>query len=494
MRSHTFGKLTYITVLCFATTLVSQAQTFTTLMQFNGTNGGWNSSALVQGGNGNLWGSTGSFGRYGFGTLFEIAPKGQLTDVHDFCSPTTCTDGTNPNAPLLLAGDGNFYGTTNGGPGDSTGGTVFRITPSGQIVTLYTFCSLANCADGLGPSGLVQGRNGNLYGTTSGGGAAANCVTGSCGTIFEVTLTGTLTTLYNFCTQTNCNDGYAPTSVILGTDGNFYGTASQGGLNNAGTFFAMNSSGQLSVQHQFNPSADGSIPSNLVQGNDGNFYGTTRGGGPFGNNGTVFQLTSLGQINVLHNFCAVTSCSDGQQPQQGLILGTDGNFYGTTASGGANQNCGASHGCGTVFEITPTGQLTTLHSFCAQSGCPDGSAPMAPLVQRTDGSFYGTTFAGGAAGTCFGSGCGTAFNISTGLAPFVSLSPSVGKVGYLIRILGGSLTGTKSVTFNGVPASFTVVSGTQIKATVPTGATTGQIKVTTTSGTLNSNVAFQVLP
>lgn len=494
MRSHTFGKFAYIAVLSLATALASHAQTFTTLLQFNGTNGGWSNSALVQGGNGNLWASTGSFGKYGFGSLFEVAPRGQLTDVHDFCSPTICTDGTNPNAQLIFASDGNLYGTTDGGPGDSTGGTVFRITSSGQIVTLYTFCSLANCADGLGPSGLVQGRNGALYGTTSGGGSAANCVTGSCGTVFEVTLTGTFTTLYNFCSQTNCSDGYAPTGLALGIDGNFYGTASQGGLNNAGTFFAMNSSGQVSVQHQFNGSSDGSIPSTVIQGNDGNFYGTTRGGGPFGNNGTVFQLSSLGQINVLHNFCAVTSCSDGQQPQQGLTLGTDGNFYGTTASGGANQNCGARHGCGTVFEITSAGQLTTLHSFCAQSGCPDGSAPMAAPVQRTDGSFYGTTFSGGATGTCFGSGCGTVFNISTGLGPFVTISPSVGKVSYTIRILGGSLTGATSVTFNGIPASFSVVSGTQIKAIVPSGATAGLIKVTTPTGTLSSNVAFQVLP
>ena len=494
MRRHTLGKLAYITALCLATALVAHSQTFTTLMQFNGTSGGWGTSALVQGANGNLWGSTESFGKYGYGTLFEIAPRGQLTDVHDFCSPTGCTDGTNPNAALLLASDGNLYGTTNGGPGDSTGGTVFKITPSGQIVTIYTFCSQANCADGIGPSALIQGRNGNLYGTTYGGGTSPNCFSGSCGTIFEVTLTGTLTTLYNFCSQLNCTDGYAPTGLIQGTDGNFYGTASQGGTNNTGTFFAMNSSGQVSIQHQFDAAAEGYVPSALVQGNDGNLYGTTRGGGPFGNNGTVFQITPLGQITVLHNFCAVTSCSDGQQPQRALTLGSDGNFYGTTASGGANQNCGASHGCGTVFEITPAGQLTTLYSFCAQAGCPDGSSPVASLVQRTDGSFYGTTVTGGAAGTCFGSGCGTTFNVSTGLAPFVSLSPSVGKVGFTIRILGGSLTGTKSVAFNGVPASFTIVSGTQIKAIVPAGATTGQIKVTTTSGTLNSNVSFQVLP
>jgi len=495
MRSHTFGKLGHIAIFCLATGLVSHAQTFTTLMQLNGTNGGWATSALVQGANGNLWGATESFGKYGFGTLFEIAPRGQLTDVHDFCSPTSCTEGTNPNAPLLLASDGNLYGTTNGGPGDTTGGTIFKITASGQIVTMYTFCSQANCTDGIGPGALIQGRNGALYGTTAAGGTAGpNCFIGSCGTIFEITLTGAFTTLYNFCSQANCADGYAPNSLALGTDGNFYGTASQGGTNNTGTFFGMNSSGQVTVLHQFDQANDGFVPNGVVQGNDGNFYGTTRGGGPFANSGVVFQMTRQGQITVLHPFCSLTNCADGQLPASALLLGSDGNFYGTTVSGGANQNCGASHGCGTVFEVTPAGQFTTLYSFCSQTGCPDGSAPITPLAQRTDGTFYGTTISGGAQGTCFGSGCGTVFNVSTGLPSFVSLSPALGKVGYSIRILGSSLKGTTAVTFNGVPASVTVISSTQIKAIVPAGATTGTIQVTTPIGTLNSNVAFQVLP
>lgn len=487
MQKSGVAKITSIlAVFCIATALASHAQTFKTILQFDGTNGEEASSALIQGANGQLFGTTIVGGKYGVGTIFEITPAGVLTDIYDFCAQTSCPDGANPNAPLLLAGDGNFYGTTNGG-GSHEGGTIFRITPStGQFVTIYNFCSLGACHDGQGPGPIVQGRNGSLYGTTQGSGAASH------GTVFEVTLSGTLTTLHNFCSLRNCTDGYQPTGVTLGSDGNFYGTTALGGTNGDGTFFVMNPSGQFAVLHQFTGATDGFVPNAVIQGNDGNFYGTTRAGGSNGDNGIVFQVTPQGQFTTLYSFCALSNCADGQQPEQGLTLGSDGNLYGTTDSGGANQNCGLGQGCGTVFQITPAGALTTVYSFCPKFGCPDGSAPVASVVQRTDGNFYGTTSAG-ANNACFG-GCGTVFGLSTGLVPFVQAVPSIGKVRYTIRILGNGLTGTTGVTFNGIPATFTVFSNTLIKATVPTGATTGTIQVATPSGTLKSNVAFQVLP
>ena len=176
-----------------------------------------------------------------------------------------------------------------------------------------------------------------------------------------------------------------------------------------------------------------------------------------------------------------------------MILGTDGNFYGTTGQGGAYQNssCSPSNGCGTIFKITPTGELTTLYSFCAETNCPDGSRPGA-LVQGTDGKLYGGTYTGGGSSNCF-EGCGTLFRLSVGLKPFVESVPNFGKVGLAIGILGNGLTGTASVTFNGTPAKFTVVSGTEIKATVPRGASTGFVKVTTPKKTLKSNVVFRVI-
>ena len=483
-----------ITIACIAllTVSASHAQTFKTILQFNGTNGEQASSALIQGPNGQLFGTIIVGGKYGVGTIFEITPSGVLTDIYDFCPQAGCSDGANPNAPLLLASDGNFYGTTNGG-GAHEGGTIFKIIPStGQLVTIYSFCSLSACDDGQGPGPIVQGRNGHLYGTTQRGGTGSHCSTQNCGTIFEVTLSGTLTTLHNFCSLRNCPDGYQPYGVTLGTDGNFYGTAQLGGPNGDGTIFVMNPAGQLSVLHQFTGSSDGFVPNPVIQANDGNFYGTTRGGGSTGDNGIVFQITPQGQFTTIYSFCALSKCVDGQGPEEGLTLGSDGNLYGTTYFGGAHQSCGLGMGCGTVFQITTAGALTTLYSFCPTFGCPDGSDPVASVVQRTDGNFYGTTSAG--ASTACNSGCGTVFGLSTGLAPFVEAVPSIGKVGYTVRILGNGLTGTAGVTFNGTPATFTVFSNTLIKATVPTGATTGTIQVTTPGGVLSSNVAFQVLP
>ncbi len=201
--------------------------------------------------------------------------------------------------------------------------------------------------------------------------------------------------------------------------------------------------------------------------------------------GTVFKLTPAGKLTTMYSFCAQSNCTDGMFPA-GLIEATDGNFYGTTSGGGANlPNCpGLLTTCGTVFKITPTGQLTTLYTFIG----PDGAGPEAGLIQSTDGNFYGTTAWGGTYNS------GTAFRISMGLAPFVRLQITSGKVGQARIILGQGLTGTTNVSFNGVPASFTVYSDTALLAKVPAGATTGSVTVTTPSGTLTSNVAFQVIP
>jgi len=197
--------------------------------------------------------------------------------------------------------------------------------------------------------------------------------------------------------------------------------------------------------------------------------------------GTIFEITPSGTLTTLYSFCLRVNCADGDYPAAALIQGSDGNFYGTTYNGGANR-------AGTVFKIAPTGRLTTLHSFCLQINCADGAQPSDNLVQDTNGTFYGTTYVGGA------NSLGTVFSLAIGLGPFVETVPISGKVGRAVIILGTDLSGATSISFNGTPATFTVESSASIKATVPAGATTGIVHVVTPSGTLSSNVPFRVAP
>ncbi len=463
-------------VFCIAITIAASAQTFTPLMNFDDTSGASPFHvSLVQGLNGNLYGTTSggganacAFGPH-CGTVFEITTKGLLTGLLSF-------DGTNgefPYAGLIQTSNGILYGTTSAGA-STGGGTVFQLTSAGTLSSLYSFCSAANCADGLSPkSPLVQATDGSFYGTTDDGGANA------LGTVFKITSGGVLTTLHSF----GGSDGSYPSfaGLVQATDNNFYGTTRSGGVNGSGTVFKMNATGTLTTLHGFN-NTDGYFPNGLLQATDGNFYGTTLLGGAAGV-GSIFKITSAGTLTTLYSFCVQGNpCLDGDGPGDGLVQATDGNFYGTTSTGGAN-------GSGTIYSISPGGTFTTLYSF-------EGNVrPYTVLLQATDGNFYGTTALGGLL-TCgsIGNGCGTVFSLSVGLAPFVKTNPGFGKVGWTVIVLGTDLRGATGVTFNGTPATkFTIVSPTQIKVTVPTGATTGAVQVTTTSGTLSGNVAFRVL-
>ena len=236
--------------------------------------------------------------------------------------------------------DGNFYGTTRT-DGVNHAGTVFKLTPSGTLTTLYHFCSQSNCTDGATPNQVLQlASDGNFYGTTLYGG-----VNGPYGTVFKVTPAGTLTTLYSFCLQTNCADGDQPyAGLALGADGNFYGTTSLGGADSSGTIFKITTGGSFTLLHSFNPNTDGTESHGpLVQTLSGNFYGTTRLAGVHGG-GTIFQMTPTGTFTTLYNFCTQNGCTDGSSSFAGLIA-TRGNFYGTTSSGGSAGN-------GTVFSLS----------------------------------------------------------------------------------------------------------------------------------------------
>jgi len=366
---------------CVVMAIASSAQTYAVLFSFDGMNGAYPDTGLIQATNGNFYGVTYGGGAPSGGTVFEITPGGVMTVLYSFCSQPSCSDSSGPLGGLIQATDGNFYGTTwGGGSASNCGsplgcGTIFRITSGGVLTSLYSFCSQPDCADGADPTSLIQATDGNLYGITTYAGGAHDS-----GTVFQMTLAGTLTTLHRF----HGVDGATPGALIQATDGNLYGVATTSGTNGHGTVFRITPGGSLTTVYSFcaqTKCADGADPSSLIQARDGNLYGTTTGGGTL-NHGTVYQITQ-GALTTLHSFVG----SQGVGPEA-LMQAADGNFYGMTARGGPT-------GDGTIFEIGAGGALATLYNFCSQSGCPEGGFP-SRLIQATGGSFYGTTGNGGA--------------------------------------------------------------------------------------------------
>jgi uncharacterized repeat protein (TIGR03803 family) len=467
-----------IFLFCALTAISMPAQTLTSLLSFNGTDGqAPTSEALVQGLDGDLYGTTRYGGLYNGGTVFKINSAGTLTTLWNFCQTSGCPDGDQPTAGLTLVIGGNFYGTTSIG-GTHGGGTVFKITPAGVLTTVYNFCAVFGCTDGLNPNGVILGTDGNLYGTTvhGGTGGCGGCHGG--GIFFRLSLTGTLTNLHSFCTGT-CLDGNNPEATpIQGIDGNYYGTAITGGSTSAGTVWKATPSGTVTTLYTFcsvAKCADGINPlGGLVQGSDGNFYGTTDGDDS--TEGNVFKISSAGKFVSLYSFGTVPN--DGGVPAASLIQGVDGNFYGTTSTAFHDANC-----CGTIFSISPAGTLTTL---IVLNGT-DGNVPYG-LVQDTSGTFYGITAMGGT------NNKGTAFSLSSADGQFVELVTNYGKAGKNIDILGQGLTGATAVSFDGVAATFKNISSTYLTATVPAGALTGFVTVTTFTGKVRSSQQFRVIP
>jgi uncharacterized repeat protein (TIGR03803 family) len=325
------------------------------------------------------------------------------------------TNSANPNG-LMLGNDGNFYGTTETGGITNAAypqgmGTVFQVTFNGTLTTLADF------TNGAFPNGLTLGSDGNFYGTTPLGGLInPSYFPQGMGTVFQVTTNGTLTTLASF----NFTNGVHPNQLTLGNDGNFYGTTSYGGISNSrnfdgmGTVFQVTTNGTLTTLASFN-FTNGAYPQNgLTLGNDGNFYGTTEQGGitnsayPYGRE-TVFQVTTNGTLTTLADF------TNEAYPNQ-LTLGNDGNFYGTTSEGGITNSAHPS-GMGTVFQVTTDGTMTTLACF----NSINGSSPSG-LTPGNDGNFYGTTSSGG------DSGIGTVFQVTTNgtLTTFASFNSTTG--------------------------------------------------------------------
>jgi uncharacterized repeat protein (TIGR03803 family) len=484
----------------------SPAQTYKAL-----TDSGTYYSALIQGFSGYLYGTNSIEGQYGYGgSVFKMTPAGKVTTVYAFCAQPSCTDGEFPNTGIVLGTNGDIYGTTSSGGANSSilcngetvegCGTVFKLTPGGELTILYNFCSQTDCADGSGPEGaLIQGFDGNFYGITGHGGTGAcpnydGFQPYGCGTIFKITPEGALTTLNSFCVP-SCADGWDPIgNLIQARDGNFYGTTNYGGSgfggpacdDACGTIFQVTPEGALTSLYSFciqEGCPDGSHPqSGLVLANNGVFYGTASSGGA-ANDGTVFSFTTSNALTTLYSFCTQANCPDGNDPG-GIILASDGNFYGYTSFGGVPPS--GPDNAGTLFKITPAGALTTIYTFCTQTNCTDGSGPNASLFQYTNGTLYGSVGGGGPTGN------GAIYSLSAGLHPFVTTLPTLGNVGRKVTILGNGLTDASAVTFHGTAAEFTVVSATEITTTVPGGATSGAVKVTVPGGTLSTDVAFLV--
>jgi uncharacterized repeat protein (TIGR03803 family) len=388
------------------------------LYTFGGLDGGDPGAALVEGADGNFYGTTQYGGTNGEGTVFSLSTNGALTTLCSFDGG----HGAQPSGPLVQGAGGNFYGTTEAG-GAYGYGTVFSLTDAGAVRTLD---SLNNFQGGLStlvsfdslhgayPSGaLAQGADGNLYGTTSEGGTNGE------GTVFSLSTNGALNTLFTF---DGVHGSYPYGGLVQGSDGNFYGTTEYGGTNDEGTVFMMTPDGTLTNLFSFD-GVHGSYPyGGLVQGSDGNFYGTTEYGGTNGE-GTVFMITPNGTLATLVSFDNI----NGAKPYGALVEGLDGNFYGTTEYGGSNDQ-------GTVFGLTTNGAVASLFSF----GGVNGLSPEGGLVEGVDGNFYGTASYGGLGfNGYYNSGDGVVYRLGAG--PVAAPPTIVGQPAGPIVPAGGSI-------------------------------------------------------
>jgi uncharacterized repeat protein (TIGR03803 family) len=352
----------------------------TPLFSFGGyyPDGGTPNSGLAEGPDGNYYGTTAGGGSFDAGTVFCMTPDGQETLIHQFATGSV-TDGSSPLGGIVAGRDGTFFGATQFG-GTSGLGTVFQVDAGGALHIVYSFGAVSG--DAVEPIGtLIRGTDGNLYGTTKVGG------TQGLGTLFQVTPAGGEHVVYSF--GANATDAAQPTDgVIQGRDGNFYGITHQGGQNGTGAVFRVTPGGTETVLYSADSATvtnGATLLSSLVEGTDGYLYVDDYGGGAHGS-GAFLRIDKAGGQAVLYSFGG--TAGDGAKPTGSLIQASDGNFYGTTQSGGAYAG-------GTVFQITPSGRETVVYSFGGAMN--DGNTPSG-LIQGSDGNVYGTTISGGAHG------------------------------------------------------------------------------------------------
>jgi uncharacterized repeat protein (TIGR03803 family) len=450
-------------------------------------------------------------------TVYAQPSKPAITQLFAFaCDSTskTCPDGEQPNS-LIQSADGNFYGTTaGGGIGNQAAGTVFKITPGGQLTILYTFVAdqNGNFPNGAGPSSLAEGNDGFLYGTALEGGAH------NTGLVFKLSKKGKFQVL-------NSAVGLEPSTLVLGRDGNLYGST-LGTNTSPGILFRVTPSGSYILLHTFSPYVEGPMALGLTQASDGNFYGTALGAETVLT--TLFRLTPAGQFTILHTFhyaqfpdSAPIQASNGKlylglsrfedQAKSGMFesslsggdakqfpfqfaFGDDLRYL--TQASDANLWSVIPVGVGDfpnggVIGISPNGKQLQTISFDGTNG----SVPDAALVQGSDGRLFGVTITGGTVKQGEVTN-GVVFILDAGLAApkpaVVSFNPSRGKVGTQVMIHGNHFVGATAVTFNGVSTTFQVLNTGNILATVPQGAATGPIAVTNAGGTTTSKKNFTV--
>jgi len=523
--------------LCVTATTSGTAQTYTDLYDMGATSAEPNdpiwSGVIAQGRDGNMYSTTPQFWTGGGGDVFRITPEGKVTVLYSFD-----LTGRTGNGGLTLATDGNFYGATPS-EGAFPYGRAFRITPEGGLTTLYSF---TNGADGANPTAPpIEGLDGNFYGTTAGGGLGLT--DGQYGSVYEITPSGVFTTLHTFANT----DGANPLAPLFeAADGAFYGTTFFGGTDGAGTIFRITPSGSFDVLYDFDPES-GAVPGYpfgaLIQDSEGNFYGTTSGSNGNSSGGTVFKFVP-GKLTVLRNFAGG---SDGNNISAGLVQATDGNFYGTDdvgtvlfrisftgadfeswGIGGSPQDTLLQHTNGLLYGTSAVGgayDRGVFYSFDVGlkpfvSFLP-AARPVGGVAQILGQGFTGTTsvsfngtpasftvytdtflMAKVPAGATTGnitvtepSGTLTSNKIFRVMPDTRGFSPINGPVGTVVTIRGIALAQTTAVTFGGVKTtSFTVVSDTEVQATVPAGAITGHIEITTAGGTFTTCNTFTVTP
>ena len=521
--------------LAVSMTVSLHAQTYADIHDFNCSTDGcgvqW-PGIVAQGRDGNLYGTLPTSGKNGLGTVYKITPSGSLTAIYNFSGSP---DGSVPLSGLTLGTDGNLYGTANNG-GANGYGAIFKITPAGVLTTLHDFTSteaggaygppvegktggtfygatnygkaysitsagkfklLPNAIPGSSQAPLIRGSDGNLYGTTITGGNGY-------GTVFRMSSAGAIKVIYSF----DITHGYLPYGpIVQGSDWFLYGTTANGGsiAHAAGIAFKLSTGGKITVLHEFDNSSttDGYLPlAGLVAGSDGNFYGATSAG-VFGGSapyGALFKITKTGTYTILHAF----DLTHGGIVETTPIQHTNGIVYGETVQGGSLSTG--------VFYSWNAG----IASFVSLVGFPSGTAGQ--TVEILGNGLTGTS------SVMFGSGSATYTVVSdtymTAVVPasgtkgtvtvttpsgtlkskqtftvvpvISSFTPTSGPVGTKVTITGSGLTGASKVSFGGVSAAFTVNSGTQITATVPSGAVTGKIKITTAGGSVTSSGIFTV--
>ena len=379
--------------------------------------------SLVQGADGDTYGTTQVGGRDQEGTVFKITATGEMVVLHSFTrSSNGGVDGGQPRTGLTLASDGNFYGTTVVG-GTNGHGTIFRITPQGSLTTLYRFGSSSNETN---PTALVQGNDGQLYGTTEGSGPDYP------GTAFKLSPDGVYTRLYLFSGFGNGLDGGFPGPLMKAQDGNLYGLTASGGTHNHGTLFRLNLGGGVTPIYNFESSQGGGSRTRLVELSAGEFYGTSAG---YGNLGSIYRITTSGVYTTLHSFTGGPDLIESEY----LVVGSDGNLYGACPVGGSGGQPPSD--AGIVFRITPSGVFDIIHSF---SGGLDGRRPRCALVRTGEQTFRGITLEGGlyGAGTIFDV---TAQGAFTTVVNFSDSSDGAGGSGAMVEGGDGSLYGATPV-------------------------------------------------